>query len=69
MDGLERAELLCDEPHVKYNSGLGGSIIIILTSILSRSSVAVGAETRMRRPAMLRNPSSTALSNSVKSAS
>ncbi len=40
-----------------------------LTSILSMSSVAVGAETRMLRPATFRNPSSTALSKRAKSGS
>ncbi len=40
-----------------------------LTSILSMSSVAVGAETKMLRPATFRNPSSTALSKRAKSGS
>lgn len=40
-----------------------------LTSILSMSSVAVGAETMMLRPATFRNPSSTALSKRAKSGS
>ncbi len=40
-----------------------------LTSILSMSSVAVGAETRMLRPDTFRNPSSTALSKRAKSGS